>query len=55
MHVESRTLMRLIDHIEANLALDRDGVLDTAALAKLAGYSPFHFIRFIRCFRPRSA
>ena len=48
MLVESRTLMRLIDHIEENLALDRDGVLDTATLAKLAGYSPFHFIRLFQ-------
>ena len=40
MLVESRTLMRLIDHIEENLALDRDGVLDTATLAVNAGKKP---------------
>ena len=47
-HVENGTVMRLIDHIESHLTDDRDGVLDTAALADLAGYSPFHFIRLFR-------
>ena len=45
MKVERIYIQKVLDHIEAHLRDDRPGVLDNATLARVAGYSPFHFLR----------
>ena len=41
-------IMQVIEYIEAHLKDDREGVLDNAALARVAGYSEYHFLRLFR-------
>ena len=41
-------MQRVLDYIEVHLKDDRQGVLDNATLADLAGYSEFHFLRIFR-------
>ena len=41
-------VMKVIDYIEAHLKDDREGVLDNATLARVAGYSEYHFLRLFR-------
>ena len=46
-HMESR-IRCVLNYIEEHLKDDHQGVLDNATLAKLAGYSEFHFLRLFR-------
>ena len=46
-HVHIR---RVLDYVEEHLKDDRQGVLDNAALARVAGYSEYHFLRVFRDF-----
>ncbi len=38
-------IQKVLDYIEEHLKDDRDGVLDNSTLAKIAGYSEYHFLR----------
>ncbi|MBQ7338653.1 MAG: AraC family transcriptional regulator [Clostridia bacterium] len=40
-----KRLQYVIEHIEEHLTEERQGVLDNATLAAIAGYSEFHFLR----------
>lgn len=46
--MEQKHLQRVLEHIEAHLKDERQGVLDNATLAQLAGYSEYHFLRMFR-------
>ena len=41
-------IKRVLDYIEEHLQDDRQGVLDNATLAQIAGYSEYHFLRLFR-------
>ena len=41
-------MKRVLDYIEEHLKDDRQGVLDNATLAQIAGYSEYHFLRLFR-------
>lgn len=41
-------MQRVLDYIEEHLKDDRQGVLDNATLAQVAGYSEYHFLRLFR-------
>lgn len=41
-------IKKVLDYIEAHLKGENRGVLDNAALAKIAGYSEYHFLRLFR-------
>ncbi len=47
-NLPATAILRVIDYIEAHLKDDREGVLDNAALARVAGYSEYHFLRLFR-------
>lgn len=46
--MERETIERVLAYIESHLKDDRQGILDNATLAKVAGYSEFHFLRVFR-------
>lgn len=46
--MERTQIKKVLDYIEEHLKDDRKGVLDNASLAKVAGYSEYHFLRLFR-------
>ena len=47
-HTYMRQIRKVLNYIEEHLKDDRQGVLDNATLAQVAGYSEFHFLRIFR-------
>lgn len=46
--MQSLQIKKVIEYIEAHLKEDSMGVLDNGTLARVAGYSEFHFLRIFR-------
>jgi len=46
--VYREAIARVLAYIEENLQDDREGVLENSALARVAGYSEYHFLRIFR-------